>query len=92
MITAFFSLYHKFLFYANSGEMVGGFTNGKTAVANNVQIVEGITQGVYSAMMAYNAQTKTSGISGDVILIGQKVGRIVAKGSHKEMVRAGYLK
>ena len=80
------------LFYANSGEMVGGFTNGKTAVANNDQIVEGITQGVYSAMMAYNAQTKTSGISGDVILNGQKVGRIVAKGSHKEMVRAGYLK
>lgn len=80
------------LFFANSGEMVGQFSNGKTAVANNDQIVEGITQGVYSAMMAYNAQTKSSGINGDVILNGQKVGRIVARGSHKEMVRAGYLK
>jgi hypothetical protein len=80
------------LFFANSGEMVGRFSNGKTAVANNDQIVSGITEGVYSAMMAYNAQTKSNGISGDVILNGQKVGRIVAKGSHKEMVRAGYLK
>ena len=80
------------LFFANSGEMVGQFSNGKTAVANNDQIVSGITEGVYSAMMAYNAQTKSNGISGDVILNGQKVGRIVAKGSHKEMVRAGYLK
>ena len=80
------------LFFANSGEMVGKFTNGKTAVANNDQIVAGITEGVYGAMMAYNAQTRSSGVSGDVILNGQKVGRIVARGSHKEMVRAGYLK
>ena len=38
------------LFLANHGEMVGGFTNGKTAVANNEQIVEGIKRGVYEAM------------------------------------------
>lgn len=80
------------LFFANSGEMVGQFSNGKTAVANNDQIVTGITQGVYSAMMAYNAQTGGNGMRGDVILDGQKVGRLVAKGSHREMVRAGYIK
>lgn len=40
------------LFYANHNEMVGKFTNGKTAVANNNQIVEGIQQGVFSAMMS----------------------------------------
>ena len=80
------------LFFANSGELVGQFSNGKTAVANNDQIVTGITQGVYNAMMAYNAQTRGQGGSGDVYLDGTKVGRIVAKGSHQEMVRAGYIK
>lgn len=80
------------LFFANSGEMVGQFSNGKTAVANNDQIVTGITQGVYSAMMAYNAQTRGQGGSGDVYLDGTKVGRVVAKGSHSEMVRVGLIK
>lgn len=80
------------LFFANSGEMVGGFSNGKTAVANNDQIVTGITQGVYNAMMAYNAQTRGQSGSGDVYLNGQKVGRLVARGSHQEMLRAGYIR
>lgn len=34
------------LFYANHGELVGQFSNGRTAVANNEQIVEGISEGV----------------------------------------------
>lgn len=38
------------LFMANRGELVGQFSNGKTAVANNEQIIEGIEQGVYRAM------------------------------------------
>ena len=80
------------LFFANSGELVGKFSNGRTAVANNDQIVTGITQGVYSAMMAYNAQTRGQGGSGDVYLDGTKVGRVVAKGSHSEMVRVGLIK
>ena len=77
------------MFYANSGELVGQFSNGKTAVANNEQIVQGITQGVYTAMMAYNAQTSRQGGNGDVYLDGKKVGKVVAKSSHKEMVRTG---
>ena len=77
------------MFYANSGELVGQFSNGKTAVANNEQIVQGITQGVYTAMMAYNAQTSRQNGSGDVYLDGTKVGKVVAKSSHKEMVRTG---
>ena len=40
------------LFFANHSEMVGGFSNGKTAVANNAQIVEGIRAGVYDAVTA----------------------------------------
>lgn len=80
------------LFFANSGEMVGQFSNGRTAVANNDQIVTGITQGVYNAMMAYNAQTRGQGGSGDVYLDATKVGKVVAKGSHSEMVRTGLIK
>ena len=38
------------LFMANHNELVGKFSNGKTAVANNEQIVQGIQSGVTSAI------------------------------------------
>lgn len=38
------------LFFANHNELIGEFSNGQTAVANNEQIVEGIKQGVFEAM------------------------------------------
>lgn len=38
------------IFFANHGELVGQFSNGKTAVANNAQIVAGIESGVYNAV------------------------------------------
>ena len=38
------------LFYANHSELVGQFSNGKTAVANNEQIIGGIKEGVRSAV------------------------------------------
>ena len=41
------------LFMANHGELVGKFSNGKTAVANNEQITQGIAQAVAPAV--YNA-------------------------------------
>ena len=37
-------------FYMNRGEIVGKFSNGKTAVANNQQITEGIKQAVVEGM------------------------------------------
>lgn len=37
------------LFMANHGELVGKFSNGRTAVANNEQIIDGITRGVAQA-------------------------------------------
>ena len=40
------------LFMANSGELVGKFSNGRTAVVNNEQIVESVSQGVYQAVVA----------------------------------------
>lgn len=42
------------LFMANSREIVGKFTNGKTAVANNAQIVGGISAGVAKANSQQN--------------------------------------
>lgn len=43
------------LFMANHGELVGKFSNGRTAVANNEQIVDGIANGVRDANAEQNA-------------------------------------
>ncbi len=40
------------LFTMNRGEIAGKFTGGKSVVANNQMIIEGIAAGVYSAVMA----------------------------------------
>lgn len=42
-------------FFANHNELVGQFNNGKTAVANNEQIVAGIQKGVRDANAEQNA-------------------------------------
>lgn len=57
------------LFMANHGEMVGQFSNGKTAVANNAEIVAGISEGVYDAVMAAlaNSESKSQG-NRDIVL------------------------
>lgn len=52
------------LFYANHGELVGKFSNGRTAVANNEQITAGIEQAAYRGMM--QAIKDSGGISGNV--------------------------
>lgn len=39
------------LFMANHGELVGQFSNGRTAVANNEQITDGIRQASYEGMI-----------------------------------------
>jgi hypothetical protein len=64
------------LFMANHGELVGQFSNGQTAVANNEQIISGIKQGVYEAMMSAN-----SGKSNDVrvYLDGKQITNAVTK-------------
>ncbi len=41
------------LFYANHNELIGEFTNGKTVVINNEQIIQGLADAVYPAV--YNA-------------------------------------
>jgi phage-related protein len=49
------------LFTMNRGEIAGKFTNGKSVVANNEMIVEGISTGVYQAVVAAMNATKGSG-------------------------------
>ena len=59
-------------FFANedgTAEYVGSL-GGKTAVANNQQIIEGVSDGVYRAL-------KSSGIIGDVKMIAKKSGKVV---------------
>ena len=66
---------------ANSQELVGQFSNGKTAVANNGQIVDGIKAGVIDAMMEVfmaTRNTNTQSTQKSVITInvdGKELGR-----------------
>ncbi len=48
------------LFMANHGELIGQFSNGKTAVANNQQIVAGIEDAAYRGMMRALSENKGS--------------------------------
>lgn len=69
------------LFMANHGELVGKFSNGKTAVANNDQITEGISRAVYEAFV--DAMTQTGGDGGDkevhIYLDGRQIAETTTK-------------
>lgn len=56
------------IFYANHNELVGQFSNGKTAVANNKQIVEGIREGVFDGMFAAMSQNSNNGVEQEVVV------------------------
>ena len=74
-------------------EMVGSFGN-RSAVANNDQIVSGIQQGVYNAVMSALQQNRGmfEVVGGDVYIDRSKVGRVIAKSVFDEGRRAGYIK
>lgn len=71
-------------------EMVGSM-GGRTTVANNDQIVEGISQGVYEAVISANSQNNQQ-LTGNVYIDGSKVGKVVAKPVYTEGVRIGVFK
>lgn len=80
------------LFMANHGELVGKFSNGKTAVANNAQIVEGIEAGVYRAVTAANSGSGRSGGSSPVINVyvgGKEVTDVVVKDINDRTIQTG---
>ena len=80
------------LFMANHGELVGKFGNGKTAVANNAQIVEGIEAGVYRAVTAANSGGGKSGGNTPVINVyvgGKQVTDVVIKDINDRTIQTG---
>ena len=69
------------LFTMNKGEIAGKFDNGRSVVANNEQIIQGISQGVYEAFARaftdYNSNEKELNIN--VYLDGQQINSSVEK-------------
>ena len=62
------------LFTMNRGEIAGKFSNGKSVVANNQQIVEGIAAGVYQAVVqAMNDSGGRSDQNLNVYLDGRQI-------------------
>lgn len=74
------------LFFANHNELVGSFSNGKTAVANNAQIVTGIERGVYSAVSSalQNNSSGSSYISNEILVDGEVIARTITKAQEKQ--------
>lgn len=68
------------LFFANHNELIGQFTNGQTAVANNADIMAGIERGVYNAVTSAMANNNGNG-SRDirVFLDGKEIGAATRK-------------
>jgi hypothetical protein len=67
------------LFTMNKGEIAGKFNNGKSVVANNQQIIEGISAGVYEAMVRANGNGKDITINATFELDGTAIGKSVVK-------------
>lgn len=76
------------LFFANSNELVGQFSNGQTAVANNDQIVDGISAGVYEAVVSAMGDSNGQGeLKLNVYLDGRQI-----KASYDRLTRQqGYV-
>ena len=66
---------------ANHGELVGQFSNGRTAVANNEQITEGIANAVYDAFMTAFSQIGNDGNSQpiNIYLDGRQIAQSTTK-------------
>lgn len=83
------------LFFANHNELVGGF-NGKTAVANNQEITDGIRNAVYDAMVSANSNNREEELLEELISAvrkGSKIsidGREIVNAYDNRKVRNGY--
>ena len=78
------------LFMANHGELVGKFSNGKTAVANNEQIIQGISAGVYNAVssaLASNNNNNGGYIANTIVVDGEVIARTVTKAQERQNMR-----
>lgn len=78
------------LFQMSRGEIIGEFDDGTTRVANNQQITAGIENASYRGITRGLREINFGG--GDVYIGREKAGKILARSSHKEMVRTGLVK
>ena len=71
------------LFMANSTEMVGKFSNGRNAVANNEQITDGIARAVFNAMTTAQSSGGGQYINNTIMVDGVAIARAVTKGQEQ---------
>lgn len=77
-------------FRASHGELIGSFDNGQTVVANNAQIIDGISQGVYNAVsmaMSRNGNGGGGYIANTIVVDGEVIARTVTKAQNKQNMR-----
>ena len=67
------------LFTMNHGEIAGKFSNGQSVVANNQQIVDGISDGVYRAVLAAQSDETSKPMQVNVYLDGKQISKSVDK-------------
>nr|DAH49433.1 MAG TPA: minor tail protein [Caudoviricetes sp.] len=79
------------LFFANHNEMVGKFSNGKTAVANNDQITQGIKQAVIEGMSEAFANANVGQQNGNIVvqIDGQEVFRTTQRYANQYTAMTG---
>ena len=79
------------LFFANHNEMVGKFSNGKTAVANNDQITQGIKQAVIEGMSEVFANANVGQQNGSIVvqIDGQEVFRTTQRYANQYTAMTG---
>ena len=68
------------LFTMNRGEIAGKFNNGKSVVANNEQITEGIARAVFNAMTTAQSSSGGQYINNTIMVDGMVLARAVTKG------------
>ena len=69
----------------NQGEIAGKFNNGKSVVANNEQIISGISQGVYDAFMkALSENDSDKSINVNVYLDSDQITSSVEKNKNSK--------
>lgn len=78
-------------FYANHNELVGKFSNGKTAVANNDQITDGIKQAVIEGMSEVFANANVGQQNGNIVvqIDGQEVFRTTQRYANQYTAMTG---
>lgn len=67
-------------FYANHNELVGKFSNGRTAVANNEQITTGIEEAAYRGMMRALAESRENENQDAIVSLLSEQNNMLANG------------